>query len=129
MESIKVGKENIIRMEVTEDKLASRVGSGTLDVLATPMVVALMENASSKLIQPYLADGITTVGVKIDIEHISPTVQGVIVEAKSRLERIEGRKHIFTVEAYDNVGLIAKGTHERVSVKAESFLKKAKEKK
>lgn len=111
---------------VTEDKLACSVGSGSAEVYATPMVIALMENASCKLAQELVPEGCTTVGTKISIEHLSATAQGAEVYAVATLIETDGRRFEFTVEAYDNAGLIAKGTHQRFSVKTDKFIAKAK---
>lgn len=113
-------------IKVEEENLACAMGSGSLMVLATPAVVALMENAAAELAQKELADDeLTTVGTMISIEHISPTPIAAEVTAKAILKKIDGRMFYFDVEAYDKKGLIAKGTHTRVSVKAEKFQAKA----
>lgn len=128
MKTPELGK--VIKKEatVTRGMLASAVGSGTVDVYATPMVVALMENAASTLAQEYLPEGFTTVGTKIAIDHISATAENAEVYAAAELTESDGRRFVFNVEAYDNAGIIAKGTHERFSVNAEKFLNKAKAK-
>lgn len=123
-----VGDKLIKKTTVTQEKLACSVGSGSLKVYATPMVVALMENAATNLAQTYLDEGITTVGTMINIEHISPTPVNAQVYAQAEITKVDGRMFYFNVEAYDDKGLIAKGTHTRVSVKADSFQKKADEK-
>lgn len=105
--------------------LADAVGSGSLKVYATPMVVALMESAAAALAQEYMDDGCTTVGTMISIAHQSPTPLGARVQAKAELNEIDGRTFRFDVTAYDDAGVIARGTHERVSVKSGSFQKKA----
>lgn len=115
-----------ITITVTDANLACTMGSGSLKVLATPAVVALMENAAAQLAQSELkSDELTTVGTMISIEHISPTPLGAEVTAKATLNSSDGRMFNFEVEAYDKKGLIAKGTHTRVSVKSEKFQLKA----
>lgn len=114
------------KLTVKKENLASVVGSGSLDVLATPAVAALMEGAAAELAQSLLDnDELTTVGTAISIEHTSPTPLGAEVEAEARLVKTEGRLFFFELTARDNAGEIAKGTHTRVSVKAEKFQKKA----
>ncbi|MBQ2092975.1 MAG: thioesterase [Ruminococcus sp.] len=114
------------KITVKKENLASVVGSGSLDVLATPAVAALMEGAAAELAQNVLDnDELTTVGTAISIEHTSPTPLGAEVEAEARLVKTEGRLFFFELTARDNAGEIAKGTHTRVSVKAEKFQKKA----
>ena len=116
----------IKKLNVKKENLASVVGSGSLDVLATPAVAALMEGAAAELAQNVLDnDELTTVGTAISIEHTSPTPLGAEVEAEARLVKTEGRLFFFELTARDNAGEIAKGTHTRVSVKAEKFQKKA----
>lgn len=124
MESI-IGQSLTVETVVTEDKLAVNVGSGDLRVFATPMVVALMENASAKLAEKYLDEGITTVGTGISIDHTSPTPINATVFAKATIVETDGRTFKFQVEAWDKGGVISKGTHTRVSVKADKFQKKA----
>lgn len=124
----KIGESIKVEATVTKELLASTVGSGTVDVYATPMVVALMENAAAALAKKYLNEGFTTVGTKISIEHLSATPLGAQVYATATLTESDTRKFEFTVEAYDHAGLIAKGTHQRFSVNAEKFLSRANEK-
>ena len=111
---------------VGEENLACSMGSGSLRVLATPAVVALMENAAACLAQEVLGnDALTTVGTMISIEHVSPTPVGAEVTATATLLEQDGRTFRFEVRASDKKGEIARGTHTRVSVKAEKFQQKA----
>ena len=111
---------------VGEENLACSMGSGSLRVLATPAVVALMENAAASLAQEVLGnDALTTVGTMISIEHVSPTPVGAEVTATATLLEQDGRIFRFEVTASDKKGEIARGTHTRVSVKAEKFQQKA----
>lgn len=118
----------VIEKVVTEDMLAVNVGSGSLRVLATPTVVALMEEASTKLADTFLDESLTTVGTMVEIQHISPSPIGAKIKVESKLISNDGRSFKFEVTAYDNAGMIANGTHNRVSVKSEKFQKKADEK-
>lgn len=126
--TLKVGDSLSKTKTVTEDLLACTVGSGSLKVLATPMVIALMENAACELAQQGLEDIFTTVGTGISIDHTSPTPINSSVTATVTLTKIDGRMFYFDVIAKDNKGVISKGTHTRVSVKSESFQRKADEK-
>ena len=113
-------------IKVEEENLACAMGSGSLMVRATPAVVALMENAAAELAQNELDnDELTTVGTMISIEHTSPTPMGADVTATAILKKIDGRMFYFDVIAEDKKGEIARGTHTRVSVKAEKFQMKA----
>lgn len=113
-------------IKVEEENLACSMGSGSLMVLATPAVVALMENAAAELAQKVLDnEELTTVGTMISIEHKSPTPVGAEVTATAVLKENDGRIFHFEVFASDKKGEIAKGTHTRVSVKAVKFQNKA----
>ena len=111
---------------VTRDNCASAVGSGGLDVFATPSMVALMENAAMNAVAPFLPEGATTVGSEISTTHIKPSALGVEVQATATLTAVEGRKLLFDVEACDATGLIGKGTHVRFIVDIERFMSKLK---
>ena len=110
---------------VTRDKLAVSAGSGSVEVYATPMVIALMEKAASELAEKFIAEDYTTVGTAVSIEHIAATAEGIEVSAEAELISHNGRSFEFYVTAYDNAGIIAKGTHSRFAVNAEKFLSKA----
>lgn len=113
-------------IRVEEENLACAMGSGSLMVLATPAVVALMENAAAALAQEVLNnDELTTVGTEISISHTSPTPLGAEVIATATLVKNDGRIFTFEVAAFDKKGEIARGTHSRVSVKADKFQAKA----
>lgn len=122
-------KNNVKEYTVTEDRLASKVHSGALPVLATPAVSAFFEEVSAELAQDYLEDGFTTVGSKITVEHLAPTALGCKVTVKSELAEHKGRFFRFNLSAADNAGIIAKGVHERVSVSAEKFMGKVNSRK
>ena len=111
---------------VTRDNSASAVGSGGIDVFATPSMVALMENAAMNAVAPFLPEGATTVGAEISTTHIKPSALGVEVQATATLTAVEGRKLLFDVEACDATGLIGKGTHVRFIVDIERFMSKLK---
>ena len=121
---IEIGRQNTVYDVVTKEKLACYIGSGSIEVYATPMVVALMEKASSEMAQEFVPEGCTTVGTAVSIEHISATPENAEVRATATLTESDGRKFVFQVEAYDGAGLIAQGTHTRVSVKTDKFLAK-----
>ena len=116
-------KKLLVSEKVTRDKLAVSAGSGSVEVYATPMVIALMEKAASALA---IEDDCTTVGTAVSIEHIAATAEGVEVFAEAELISQNGRSFEFYVTAYDNAGVIAKGTHSRFAVNSEKFLGKAK---
>ena len=111
-------------VKVTSDNCASSMGSGSLNVFATPAMVALMEQAACKVINPSLSEKETSVGTKLDIVHIKASPIGETIEATATLTSIDGRKLTFEVIAKDSKGIIGKGIHERVIVTTEKFLSK-----
>lgn len=116
------GKQSVV---VGESNTAKAAGSGTLDVFATPSMIALMEETAWKSVAGELDEGCSTVGTRLDISHDAPTRPGKTVTCESELVQIDGRKLTFTVRAYDERGEIGKGTHERFIVNNEKFMKKA----
>lgn len=126
---IQVGTKNEVTVTVTKELTAAAAKSGSLEVLATPYMIALMEQAASELCDKYIEEGISTVGTAISISHLAPTCVGATVKAVATVTAVEGRKICFEVEAFDGAGLIGKGTHERFSIKVGSFMKKAYERK
>lgn len=122
------GIRNELRITVTEALSAKEMGSGTLSVYATPAMVALMERTAAESVESYLEEGKTTVGIKIEAEHLAATPIGMEVTCKSELTAVDNRKLIFTVEAFDEVGLIGKAYHERFIIDAERFVEKTYEK-
>lgn len=115
--------------EAASGKLASAMGSGSLDVYATPAMVALMENAACNAIAEYLEDGETTVGTEMNVKHISATPAGMKVTAEAEVTEVNGREIVFTVKAYDEAGVIGEGTHKRFLVTADRFMTKTNSKK
>ena len=103
---------------------ANAYGSGNLDVYATPAMTALMENAAMNCVAQELPDGFTTVGIEINVKHIRATPVGVKVRAEALLEKAEGKKLFFKIEAYDDLGKISEGIHIRYIVNSEEFIKK-----
>ncbi len=109
---------------VDQEHTAKILGSGQVEVLATPMMIALMESAALITAQVYLPHEWTTVATKVDIEHLRPTPLGKRISAKATLVKIDGRRLLFQVEAFDNHGLIGQGSHERFVIQIEKFMNK-----
>ena len=107
---------------VTSENSAVRLGSGDCPVFATPAMVALMEEAASLSVAPYLNEGETTVGTALNIRHNAATALGRTVRAESELIGVEGRKLVFKVAAFDEAGEIGEGEHTRAIVNREKFL-------
>lgn len=128
MKKLSVGIKGTCALRVEERHTANRMKSGTLEVFATPSVVALAEECAWTCIQDCLTEGQTTVGTFIQVKHISPTPIGMSVTCQTDLIKIEGRKLTFTFEVFDDTDKIAFGTHERFIIDTPVFLKKASEK-
>lgn len=101
---------------------ARTMGSGDLDVFATPSMVALMENAAMNAVASELPEGSTTVGAQINTSHIKPSPLEEEVSATATLVDVDGRKLTFNVVANDSKGLIGEGTHIRFIVDRKKFL-------
>lgn len=123
---VRPGASATAQLTVTEADTAIAFGSGEVPVLATPRIIALVEQAAVAAVHPSLEPGTSTVGVRVQIEHISPTPVGGSVTAEANLEKVEGRRLIFHVSARDERGLIAAGKITRVLVDVERFLAKAR---
>jgi predicted thioesterase len=116
-EHLEVGRVGEVQAHVEPSMLASAVGSGSLEVLATPWLVALMERAAVAAVEGHLAgEGQTTVGVRIDMRHFSPSPAGCLVRARAELVELDGRRLVFRVEAFDTQEQIGEGLHERAIV-------------
>lgn len=126
---METGIKNIIEIKVNSNNTAEAMGSGTLSVFATPAMVALIEETAWRSVAPYLEEGQSTVGTKLDIEHVSPTPVGMAVKCETELTEVDGRRLKFNANVYDETGLIGTGTHERFIVNSAKFQSKANSKK
>jgi len=113
---------------VTEKNTALEYGSGTVDVYATPAMVALMENASFSCVDPHLPAGHLTVGTFVDVKHLAATPIGMKVRARAELVLVQGKRLEFKIEAFDEKEKIGEGTHGRYIINQEKFMAKAEEK-
>ena len=125
---MEIGKKYTSTLVVEEKHLACNVGSGDLRVLATPMMMALMENAAMLCVADELDPESSTVGGQIASSHIKPTGLGHTVTATAELIAIEGRKLKFKLTASDEEGLIGEGEHLRFIIGSEKFMSKVTEK-
>lgn len=121
---LEVGLKHQTIMKVSEGNTAEFIGSGDMAVLATPAMVALMENAAMLAVASKIEPSETTVGSMITTTHLKPSKVGANVLAEAELTAIEGRKLTFKVRAYDGETLIGEGDHVRFVVNREKFLAK-----
>ncbi len=123
---VRPGLSASAQLVVTEADTAIAHRSGQVPVLATPRIVALVEEAAVAAMDGQIDEHCSTVSVRVQIEHISPTPVGGVVTAEANLEKIEGRRLIFHVAARDERGLVAAGKVTRVLVDVERFLDKTR---
>jgi fluoroacetyl-CoA thioesterase len=109
---------------VVHENTAAFVGAGGVEVFATPMMIALMENAAWRAVASSLDEGDVTVGTLVNVQHFSATPMGQQIRASAELIEIEGRRLVFKVEAYDEKRKIGEGQHERFIVNLERFLQR-----
>mgnify|MGYP000606854928 FL=1 len=112
-------------LTITDANTAKTMGSGTLDVFATPAMVALIEQTAYTSIESELEPGWGSVGTSLNIQHLSATPVGMTVTATTELVEVDRRRLVFHAEVYDEKGLVGKGTHERFLVENEKFQAKA----
>ncbi len=121
---MKNGIKNELKIIVTEALSAKAMGSGSHEVYATPAMVALMEQTAAESVEALLGEGRTSVGTKIEVEHLAATPVGMTVTCKSELTLVDNRKLAFQLETFDEAGLIGKAYHERLVIDSERFLEK-----
>ncbi len=125
---LQTGIKGSIELTVTKEKCAGALGSGELDVFATPAMIALMEETAWKSVAPYLEPGEGTVGTALDVRHLAATPVGLRVRCDTELTLVDRRRLVFQVRVYDPFGLVGEGTHERFVIRHEKFLGKVDEK-
>ncbi len=114
---------------VDHSNTAIAYGSGGVSVFATPAMIGLMEKAALSSVDPLLESGMTTVGTRVDVQHLAATPVGMKVVAESELVEVDGKRLVFKVEARDEVEVVGRGTHERYIVPERKFLDRASAKK
>lgn len=121
---VEVGLKHTSELTVTDAVTAVRMGSGDMPVLATPAMMALMENAAMLAVADELPEGSTTVGGHIASSHLRPSKIGDVVRAIAEVTKVDGRKIEFNVSAYSGDVLLGEGTHLRFIVDRERFMSK-----
>lgn len=122
--NVAVGLKGTAKLVVSEADTALALGSGDVRVLGTPRLVALLERACVDALEGILEPGQTTVGMRVQVDHLQPTPIGAEVVAEALLDKIEGRRISFSVSATDSGGLVAAGKVTRVVVDVERFMSK-----
>lgn len=128
MEKIAPGMTGTANMIVGTNDTAPRVGSGKIAVLATPVMINLIEEAALNAIEDALPDGMQSLGTHLDVSHIAATPVGMAATAEATVTRVDGRTVHFEVEARDAHDVIGKGQHTRVIVTAEKFVARVDQK-
>lgn len=125
-----IGIKNERTFSVTTEMLASRVGSGSIDVFSTPAMIAEIECIAAQSIAPLLDEGKTTVGTHISVNHTDATPEGMSVTVRTELIAVSdnGRFLTFEAEVSDQCGIVGKGTHIRAIIDAERFMTKVRAK-
>lgn len=127
--SIEVGIKGRAETVVVQENTAAAVGSGLVPVFATPYMIALMENAAVNALTPYMEENQGSVGTHLDVSHDAATPIGMKVWAEAEVTAVDGKALTFSVTAYDEAGIIGKGTHNRFIIAVDRFLAKAEKKK
>ena len=126
---LNVGIKGTQSVKVTAENTAASVGSGMLEVFATPAMAALMEKTAALSVAPYLESGEGTVGISLNIRHLAATPVGLTVTCESELVEIDRKRLVFNLKVTDGVDVIGDGTHERFIINNEKFMAKAQAKK
>jgi fluoroacetyl-CoA thioesterase len=125
MRPIPVGAKGSFSLVVTPEHLANRFKDATLPpVLATPVMIMMMENAALNAIKPYLDSGESAVGTRVDVEHLAATPAGRTVTAEAEVTRVTGKQVGFRIDATDGVERIGTGTHERMVIELGRFIER-----
>jgi fluoroacetyl-CoA thioesterase len=125
---LEAGLKGATEIIVGTHDTAPHVGSGRIKVLATPVMVNLMEAAALNAVEGLLPEGHQTVGIRLDISHTAATPVGMKVRAQAELVKVDGRRLTFRVSAEDEKEMIGEGVHERIIVNVERFDKRAQDK-
>ena len=123
---LEVGMKCEIDRVVTENDTAAKAASGSVEVLATPVMIAWMEEASLRLAQKELEEGFTTVGTEVNIKHLKGTLVGKTVKVLSTLKEIDRKRLVFDVEVIEDGVAVGTGSHTRFIIDTAKFYEKLK---
>lgn len=124
IEKLKTGMTNKYEKIVSKDDTADKLGSGTLEVFSTPMMIAMMESAAKDTVQEFLPEGYSTVGTALNIKHMAATGLNKKVWAVAELVEVDRKRLVFKIDAFDQDKKIGEGTHERFIIENEKFMSK-----
>ena len=125
---MEIGMTHRMTRTVTEDVTAASFGEGFMPVLATPYLIAFIEDTAARCVEPELPASQITLGTQVNVRHLSATPVGLSVTCEAKLVEIDRRRLTFEVRAWDDAGPMAEGTHERFIVDRERFMQKTNEK-
>jgi fluoroacetyl-CoA thioesterase len=128
MTTLEPGMAAMVTIVVGPSDTAAAFASGAVEVLATPRLIGLLEEASALAIQPALAEEQTSVGVRVDMRHLAPTPVGMRVTASAELLEVDERRLRFRIQAHDEREQVAEGTHERAIINRARFLERVRQK-
>lgn len=127
--SLKVGLTGMTSIVVNDDNTADRFEPGMVPAFATPMLIALMDEAALLAVRNYLPPGYVSVGTRISVSHVAATPKGMKVSARATLVEIYRNRLVFEAEAFDEIEKVGEGRLERFVVNQEKFMKKLESKK
>lgn len=127
-DALKPGLTGQVSLVVTEAHTAKHLGSGSVQVLATPQMILLMEQASVAAIDHLLPEGYRTVGIGLDVRHLAPTPVGFEVRAMSELIEVDGRRLTCRVQVHDGIEVVGEGTHRRAIIEIRQFAERVAQK-
>ena len=128
MAGLKPGITGTAEDTVTEERTAASMGSGGLRVYATPRMTAMMEYTAWSSVEPYMEDGMGTVGTRLEISHVVASPVGAEIRYESELTEVDRRRLVFSVRAFDDTGIIGEGIHERFIIDNAKFMSRAESK-
>ena len=124
---VTIGIKGHNEVRVTEEMSATHIGSGSVLVFSTPMMISLMERTCQESVKPYLDEGDETVGIHVNVHHHAATPIGMDVWCDTEVVEVDRRRIVFKVAVYDKAGLVGDGFHERFIINVEKFHNKSEE--
>lgn len=123
---ITIGQALTQEFLVEEQHTAFHIGSGSVQVLATPIMIAFIENTALRLLDQSLVEGYSSVGTRVDVRHLAPSPLGRRVRVKVAVSQVAGLKITLQVEVWDGTTLVGDGTHERFVIEVARFIERVR---